>query len=337
MNGFDEIYDIRFARYDEIDEIMAFIKEHWKKDHILGNNREFFEYEHVIDNRVNFIIAKKWDTSKIEGILGYIPASKDKSKLDVWGVMWKVCTGATPMLGIELKRRLKKYTEARNDLGVGANPNTSVPILKMVFRYKVKKMKHYYRLSNKDEYLIAQVTHKNIVNYQIDNTTKIIEYKSIAEVENTYDFTMNENDIPFKDSWYINHRYFEHPIYQYHVCGVYGENKVEALLVYRKQEYKQAVAIRVVDYVGNHKCFSGLGVFFGELLKTAEYIDFYCGGFEDSYVIQAGFCERTDEDSNIIPDHFSPFENRNIDIFVNSPYDNCLFFKADGDQDRPSE
>ena len=30
-NKFDEKYDIRIARYDEIDEIMQFIDNHWKK------------------------------------------------------------------------------------------------------------------------------------------------------------------------------------------------------------------------------------------------------------------------------------------------------------------
>ena len=31
MSKFDEKYDIRIAQYDEIEEIMEFIDEHWKK------------------------------------------------------------------------------------------------------------------------------------------------------------------------------------------------------------------------------------------------------------------------------------------------------------------
>ena len=48
--------------------------------------------------------------------------------------------------------------------------------------------------------------------------------------------------------------------------------------------------------------------------------------------------EKTDDDMNIIPDYFSPFEQKNIDIWVDSSnrIDTCCFFKADGDQDRPN-
>ena len=53
-------------------------------------------------------------------------------------------------------------------------------------------------------------------------------------------------------------------------------------------------------------------------------------------IYAAGFSERTEDDTNIIPNYFSPFVAENIDIYVRSPYENTLFMKADGDQDRPN-
>ncbi len=42
---FDELYEIRLATPNDIDNIMAFLKEYWDKNHILAVNRDFFEYE----------------------------------------------------------------------------------------------------------------------------------------------------------------------------------------------------------------------------------------------------------------------------------------------------
>ena len=51
-NRFDTRYEIRLAMYSEISEIMQFIDEYWKKGHILATNRDFFEYEMVVDGQV---------------------------------------------------------------------------------------------------------------------------------------------------------------------------------------------------------------------------------------------------------------------------------------------
>ena len=100
-NKYDEKYDIRLAEYDEIDEIMQFIDEYWRKDHILARDRSFFEYEMVNGERVNFVIAKDKDTNKIHGIHGFLSASKD-IKPDMWGCIWKVIPGSMGMLGLEI-------------------------------------------------------------------------------------------------------------------------------------------------------------------------------------------------------------------------------------------
>lgn len=340
MNRFDEKYEIRLARYDEIEEIMEFIDQNWRKGHILGNDRAFFEYEHVIDGQVTFILAKDRKTLDIHGILGYLPASRNRDKYDIWGVVWKVKEKeALPMLGIELKKRLVECIGARTDLGTGANPKTAVPLLKMLLHYKVGKMKHYYVLSEREEYKIAEVKRQKRPSVKGNPESTFVErFNFIEDVIEKYDFTVSREDIPYKDSWYINRRYYRHPVYRYMVYGLFKEKdgRAQALLVCREQEYEGTCVLRIVDYIGNRRLFAGLRAFIDASLKKYEYIDFYCYGFEENYILEAGFTLLDDSDDNIIPNYFQPFERKNIDIWVNSSRDGCLFFKADGDQDRPN-
>lgn len=338
MNRFDEKYDIRLASYDEIPQIMKFIGDNWKKDHILAVNRDFFEYEHVIDGKVNFIIAKeKSETADIKGINGFLQASDDKEKLDVWTVLWKVAKGVIPFLGMEMQLRVQQITGARTVAGLGDNPNTTIKLLSAMTTYKCGKMKHFYRLSDTDNFRIAKVIsrNKNIQKAKCDFVTNVIKYNNFAELINDFDFSKCTNCVPYKNGWYVNHRFFEHPIYKYQIYGLYNTKNVDALLITREQEYNGAKALRIIDYIGEQSLFAGLTVFFDHILKQYEYTDFYTFGFNEEYLFLAGFVERTEEDSNIIPNYFNPFLRQNIDIWYDSSDDKCIFFKGDADQDRP--
>lgn len=336
INRFDDKYEIRLASLDEIPELMAFIDLYWKKGHILATNREFFDYEMVVDGTVNFLIAKTKKNGEIEGILGFLPCSKDKSKLDIWGVVWKTIPGAMPMLGMELKKRLMAIIGARTDLGVGANPTTAVPLLSRIYHYYTAKMKHYYRLADVGKYKIAQINNKLILPYDKTQNIEVVELVSINELIDFFDFTTVSRMIPYKDSWYYDKRFYKHPLYQYKIWGLRANDKT-ALMVTRLQKCNGSAAVRIVDYIGNQSLFAGCGSFVDALLSEAEYIDFYFDGFDEEFVKQAGFCEVSDN-TNVIPDYFNPYELVNVDIYVNSSNnsDKCLFFKADGDQDRPN-
>lgn len=337
MNRFDEMYDIRLAYYNEIEEIMAFIDQNWKKGHILGNDRNFFEYEHVINGQVTYVIAKDRESKEIHGILGYLPASSDRDKYDIWGVVWKVNEKAAPMLGMELKKRVISLTKARTELGIGANPRTSIPLLKRILHYDTGKMNHYYCVSPKRDYKIAKIEHEPVRMIDTSSETVVEKLDNIKEVEERFDFTLNIRHIPYKDAWYINRRYFTHPIYKYEVYGLsVQDGKTEAILICREQRQNGAKALRIVDYIGNQQLLQGISKFIEEKLTEYEYVDFYCLGFEESYILKAGFTLREENDTNIIPNFFSPFVQENIDIWVDSSKEGCLFFKADGDQDRPN-
>ena len=43
---------IRFAEEKDIPEIMKFIDEYWRKNHIMSRNRSLFEFQHKWENEV---------------------------------------------------------------------------------------------------------------------------------------------------------------------------------------------------------------------------------------------------------------------------------------------
>lgn len=336
--SYDEVYDIRLADYDEIDDIMAFIDTCWKHGHILGCDRAFFEYEMVVDGQVDFIIARRRDDRSIDGIYGFLPCSKSADKRDVWGVMWKTRDSALPLLGMELKKRLKLLLGLRTDIGVGANKTTSLPLLTF-YGYYTTKLKHYYCLSGRPDYRIAVVKNHREHTYEAcaDATwTKLTDMEQVRAFLDP-DTIDTADKRPHKDAWYFKRRFFDHPIYTYEVWGITGPAGGRALVVTRRQPCNGSAAIRIVDYEGDQTAFAGCGAFLDMLLREAEYVDFYFAGFDESCAEAAGMREVTEEDGNIIPDYFHPFEPVNADIYAVGSEKNATytFFKADGDQDRP--
>lgn len=342
MNKFDERYDIRLAKLEDIPMIMKFIDEHWRKNHILSKDRNLFEYEYVNKNRVNFVLAIDKKEGSLDGIFGYLDCSymNNENKKDIWGSMWKVTENAMPLLGIELAKRVYQFTNCRFQIGNGANTNTTIPLRKLFFKEKTARMKHYYKLNENMEYFSIAVIKQKQINRVLNETIQVIpkQFNSIEEIKQVFDLEWNAQYIPFKDYDYINKRYFHHPYYEYLVYGIGVDNTVQALLIMRELEVNSKKILRIVDFIGNQKMFEMIGTYLNTYLirNQYEYIDFYTLGFEEVYILNAGFVERKENDKNIIPNFFEPFLQQNIEIWTHYKEDNTTFFKADGDQDRPN-
>lgn len=339
MNKYDEKYEIRLAKESDIGTIMDFIDKNWKKGHILATNRSFFEYEFLDENgNVHFLLAINKATGNLESIFGFLMASHDPEHLDIWGCLLRTLDGNMGLLGIELIKRCPEIIRCRHNLGVGANPTTTIPLFKVLLHRYTAKMKHYYMISELEEFKIARIDERpariesNPVQY------KVIRFSNIEELNDKFDLKQLIDQVPYKDSWYLDHRFFNHPIYKYEIYGILVEGRVEAVFVLREQKYEDRCAIRFVDYIGEQSALRGTSDFFKDQLKRqgCEYIDFYCNGFHDEYIQEAGFTLRSEDDRNIIPNYFSPFVQENIDIWVHSTDNHSLFTKADDDQDRPS-
>ncbi len=334
MNIYDEKYDIRLATYEEIPEVMEFIDTYWKKGHILGRDRAFFEYEHCRGEQVNFVIAKSKEDGLIKGVEGVLYANNEPNP-DIWGSLWKVKRGEMPFLGVEFSSHRNQSLHPRYVLGTGANALARK--ITTLFGGKVAKMEHYYMYSEYVPQKIACIKNK----IQSENVLKniglyIVNLSDSPEEIKKFPFEEYKHCIPYKDDWYVRHRFYENPYYKYEIYGLSREEGIyEALLIARCQENNGSSALRIVDFYGKRELLGFCYDFFMEKLKIHEYIDFYTYGFEEEYIQSAGFLKLQDNDENIIPDYFNPFEQRNVDIWCDVPYPNVLYFKADGDQDRP--
>lgn len=344
MNHYDERYQIRLARPSDIPSIMIFLNDHWKPHHILSVDRALFEYEFLEGDTVNMMLALDKNTGAIEALTGFLPCSHttDKQKFDVWGSFWKVNDSHPNMtfLGVEIMKRLIQELSCRTHLGIGINPNTSLPIRKLTFHEKTAKMKHYYYLNpQRKDFKIARI--QEVPAFKQDSDTPATAYQEFFSVDEIKPlFPIEELDaIPYKDFWYLNKRYFHHPYYHYHVYGLKNTRKeVRALLVVRAVKQFDRQVLRIVDYIGDQSLFAGVGPMIEDFFREGgyEYIDFYTFGFQEASIQKAGFTEKTESSGNIIPNYFEPFLQENVDIWVRYMEDGTLFCKADGDQDRPN-
>lgn len=341
-NKFDKYYDFRIATVNDIDMIMQFIDMYWKKDHIMAKDRRLFEYQHLYGKKVTFILAFSKETSELEAILGYIPTSNNKQKNDVWTAIWKVRDDHdnVPMLGLELIKRLEKLENCRNIIIVGANPETAVPVMKIIMKYYTGRMKHYYRLGNYNEFKIAVnvENEKQLTDiYSTNISWKRIDEKEFTDVYEILELNGANQEIPYKDKEYYIKRYYKHPYYKYQIYKLVNA-KYTSLVILKEVEIQERKIARIIDYVGNQICFSKAGYFFTELINNNayEYIDFYCLNFNDQFITDAGFVERNESDSIIIPNYMEPFVQQNVEIYTCYKNENCIIFKGDADQDRPN-
>ncbi|MCR5701972.1 MAG: hypothetical protein K6G76_07505 [Lachnospiraceae bacterium] len=347
MGRFDELfeqkYEFRLAQRSDIDAIMAYIDECWKKGHILAKNRDLFEYEFCEGEDVHFLLAIDRTSGEIQGLDGYYyTSSRRTGDFDVWGSMWSVRKDRKnlPMLGIAIANHYYKIIGYRYELGVGVNKDTATPLHQRHFNVATGILNHYYMLNNISTYKIAKIVKPCYLSADINNDSYFLrEASDIQVVEKYFSFLDKITTYPYKDGWYVKHRFFDHPVYKYKVMLIM-ENDVEAeaVIILKDVVKDDRHVIRIVDYMGDISALSGVTNQLYKLMDdTCEYIDFYCFGYDEQEIINAGFVKREIDDENIIPSYFEPFEQRNVDYWFNSDApENFVICKADADQDRPN-
>lgn len=158
------------------------------------------------------------------------------------------------------------------------------------------------------------------------------ELKDKFEIERCYD------RLPVKSEQYYKKRYFDHPIYQYVVYGIINPSKHCVGVIFTREIcINGSKVLRIVDYRGNLEELGNIGNCLEELMSDNryEYIDLMASDLDETVMNRAGFTLLAPEGPNIIPNHFEPFERKNIKIYYHQTVD-VVIFKADGDQDRPN-
>ena len=317
---------IEYMKKSDKEELFNFLKENWNNNHIYLKDQKYFDYE--FSDNSNFILAKKDD--QIVATLGYFDYD---NKGDIWTVIWKNSGKMDDGLKC-LQFLLNIGYKSISSCGISKK---TIPIYE-VLGINTGRLRHFYILNQEiEEYKIAKISEKNIKKVEYKNVEHLIEVESIDELLKLIDYQELKKYNFYKSPEYFNKRYFKHPYYKYHI--LLKSKNTNSILVYRIVKANGGSCIRIMDFLGNEKEFSELtNYLIDKMLKEKhEYIDIYEVGIEDKVLENSGFIERTEEDSNIIPNYFEPFIQKNIEIYYMS---NCnskfRMFKGDGDQDRPS-
>lgn len=328
-----EMITIRRAVYEDIPKIMQFIDEHWKKDHILARDRAFFEWMYLDEGEVNFYLGID-EKNTIYGLEGFILYNHSDTP-DASGTVWKTIKSENPVLGLEIERYMVKELHIR--YGCSAGISKKACKIHELNGCKVEKMLHYYRLNDLSSYKIAKITRKDIpqvshTGYRLKAITDFDEIKTILPEK------FLEKQRFYKDYQYIYRRYFLHPIYHYDKWKIIrNDGDVKSVLITRNENYCNAGICKIVDFYGDLDDLSKITEELDALLllNNFEYIDVYSFGVPKEIYEKAGFVECKD-DTNIIPNYFNPFEQRNVDLNLVDPFvEGFRTFRGDGDQDRP--
>lgn len=326
---------IRRAVYEDIPQIMRFIDEYWKKDHILARDRAFFEWQYVDGDVVNMYIGVDDETGKIYGIEGVVRYNQSDYP-DISGGVWKTIKSPNPLLGIELTDFLWQDLNVRYGCSAGINE-------KAMKIYELQglipaKMDHYYRLNDLDDYQIAKVVEKNIpvisdTGYSLEPIVTLEQMRQIVPED------ILRAHVLSKDYHYIQRRYFEHPVYQYEIWKICDrEGNSDSVIITREESVGSATCLKVIDYYGNIERISQIGASLSELMRERgyEFISIYSFGVPTELYKQAGFVSCDEEHVNIVPNYYHPFERRNVTIRLCDPQlEGIRIFQGDGDQDRP--
>ena len=332
--------EIRFCEKEEIPQLISFFEKYWSKDHIFVKHPDVLLWQHQRrDGGLNYLIGV--DKGVIWSIMGLIPLSHFdpdlESEKSAWGALWKTRPDCKlPGIGTLLQLYATKQYSYYGGLGLSQD---NINIQKSL-KVDVVELNHYYILNPLiNEYEIARIPYLNTnitcnskdVNFDL---VEIKDFDKLPDIKHAYR--------PLKTNRFVQNKYCNNPYYKYTFLGCQS-NKMECVLVGKRVKVGNRGALRIVDILGDLGHLKGLGY----ALKTyisqfddIEYVDLYNHGIDPQYFLQGGFnILRMNDESIIIPNYFEPFVRDNCILqgfHVAKNVDNCVFFKADADQDRPN-
>ena len=337
--------DVSIARCGaaDIDDLIRFIEEQWKPGHILVRDRRLldWQYRDPDGSGYSFVLARRRQDSALLGILGYINACRFDPALArdnvIWLTTWKVRDDASVAgLGIQLLRYL---TSAEPHVAVGAVGLTpaTLPIYSAL-GYSVGELHHYVHTNAAiDTFELATLESRpatiahGAARLETRRLTRDDEFSAI-------EWASSDGRVPRKTPEYFRRRYARHPVYTYIVLAVLNGGATAGLLAARIAEHGGRRALRIVDFLGAPEVLARTGPTVQALLEEfdAEYADVYNAGLDAEVFARAGFAPVDPEGADVVPDHFEPFERRNVRLWFSLKGPQAVLFKGDGDQDRPS-
>ena len=333
------------CRAEDIEDVIRFLDQYWKAGHVLTTCRPLLDWQHRDPDGggYSFVLARRHHDAAVLGILGYVATRRfDRALADdnvIWLTTWKVRDDAgVPGLGLALLQFLTK-SEPHVAIGaLGLNPAT-LPIYQAL-GYRVGDLCHYVRPSTAlDRFEIATLRSSTApigaaIGARLDarRLTRDEEFRALECVP-------NRAGVPGKTLEYFRTRYGRHPFYEYVVMALLDAGVPAGVIAARTVEHGGRRAVRIVDFLGARSVLARAGPVVQTLVEElgAEYADVYNTGIECAVFERAGFRRIDPDGAEVVPDHFEPFERRNIRLWFSlKGAADPVLFKGDADQDRPN-
>ncbi|MEH6456383.1 MAG: hypothetical protein V7749_08675 [Cocleimonas sp.] len=315
-----------------VDELINFIDNHWRKDHIFVRNRELFDFQHKNGAIYNFILARQ--DGNIIGILGFIPTSQYSEALKVnnelWLAIWKVRDDIKkPGLGLMMLNYLKKYHNNPTICSLGLSQQV-IPIYKAL-KYNVGVLNHS-AFFNQKKCTLTFVVPK--INYIVNCINKFVEVDFVKKIDNLHLDDNIFDSHPKKNLEYLVNRYSNHPSYIYDYLIFKEENKLLSIVVYRSIVIGDVKIARVIDILGESIMVEKFNYSISRFLDKYdfEYLDIVSTFRSEA---RSGFISNSN--SLTIPNYFEPLEMKNISVdYAYKSNIELSIFRGDSDQDRPN-
>ncbi len=299
----------------EIGDVVRFLDEYWERGHALVVNRRLLDWQYRNpDGSYSFIVARA--DGEVAGLLGYICTRRYDPALAsdnvVWLTTWKVRDDAGfAGLGIAMLQRLSALEPHVAIGAVGFNVATR-PIYRAL-AFTSGELQHYAlpNAARRDLALASFVERPPSGPLPSAVTTHALtgaaDFDRLGEIA---------AGAPRKTARYFHARYARHPLYTYRVLAIEDGGRTVGLLAARTLGSVAHALVQAAD---------------------AEYADVYNAGIDPALFERAGFTRIDPDGADVVPDHFEPFEHRNVRLwFAMKGGGAPVLFKADGDQDRPN-
>ncbi|TMX34364.1 hypothetical protein [Vibrio sp. Hep-1b-8] len=315
--------EIRFCTEADYHELNEFLAKNWSEDFSVVRSKQLFDFLYKgHGSSINFVIAKKQD--RIVACLGLTFYNEVEPDSDVFLSLWRSVDDDSSTGVALVKFVMNKGYRSISSVGV----RKDVLLIYKLLGFDIGKMTHSYRLNN---------AMKEFDIFDGDIKNNIIQYDSkncFRQVNAFIDIPKNNGELA-KTIWYLNHRYFSHPSYQYLVFAQYKRECIDGYIVVRPIDINQGKVLRLVDIIGDVS-LPCMVHFLDDILKRDgyEYFDLYSHGINSLDLVQSGLTIRED-DEVIVPNYFEPFLKQNEDKYYFTNSNSARLFKGDGDADRP--
>lgn len=325
------------------ERMLAFLAAHWREDHIFVLAPEVFDWQYQKPDG-DYHIALALDAEDvILGFLGYIPTGQFDPDLECDNIMlavWKVREDmALPGVGLRLLKLIEKTHKPRVIGAIGISDMVG-PIYK-AFKYTLGQLHHAALFADVSAVGKIAVNVPDIAFAKVPKdsaTLRPISHAASAAVSRI------ATGPGLAKSWtYLQNRFIDHPYYDYTLRGVFCDDVLLSVIVWRKVEVEGDSVLRIVDVIGAPAGLTQVSqALRDEVISAgADYIDILQTGLDEEGLRTAGFVSPNDHKDLILPNFFAPYVASNVTIKLayrdfETPDRALTLFRADSDQDRPN-